>query len=334
MACISLKAEPGAAGVASRAMNALISIALSLPEWRWKRNAAMELHQIRYFLAVCDTLNFTRAAERCHVSQPSLTRAVKLLEDELGGALFRRERRLTHMTDLGRLMRPHLQQVYDSTLAAKEEAEKFGTMEKAPLRVGIMCTISPVRLVSLIGQAEARIPNLELFLREAKGTVLVEEMMKGEMDVAILGLPAYPNRLDALPLYSERYVVAFPPGHRFEQLNAVPLSEMSGENYLQRINCEFTEHFRAVGIERPFSGLNIRYRSEREEWIQAMIMAGLGCAFMPEYMPLFPGLRTRVLIDPEVRREIKVVTVAGRQFTPAARTFIQLARAYDWHRGI
>jgi len=294
----------------------------------------MELHQIRYFLALCDTLNFTRAAEQCNVSQPSLTRAVKLLEDELGGALFRRERRLTHMTELGRLMRPHLQQVYGSTVAAKEEAQRFGTLEKAPLRIGIMCTISPVRLVRLIALVQDRIPNLELHLREARGTVLVEEMMAGEMDVAILGLPELPDRLDARELYSERYVVAFPPGHRFEQLNAVPMAEMTGENYLQRTNCEFAANFAAMGIKRPYSGLNIRYRSEREEWIQAMILAGLGCAFMPEYMPLFPGLKTRVLIDPEVKREIKVVTVAGRQFTPATRTFIELARAYDWHRGV
>lgn len=294
----------------------------------------MELHQIRYFLAVCDAMNFTRAAERCHVSQPSLTRAIKNLEDELGGALFRRERRLTHMTDLGRLMRPHLQQVYSSTLAAKEEAEKFGTLEKAPLRIGIMCTISPARLVRLIALVEERIPNLELFLREDKGSVLVDEMMAGEMDAAILGLPNLPDRLDATELYSERYVVAFPPGHRFEQLNAVRMSEMTGENYLQRINCEFSEYFATCGVERPFTNLNIRYRSEREEWIQAMILAGLGCAFMPEYMPLFPGLSTRILTDPEVKRNISLVTVAGRQFTPATRMFVQLVRAYDWHRGV
>jgi len=294
----------------------------------------MELYQIRYFLALCETLNFTRAAERCNVSQPSLTRAIKNLEDELGGALFRRERRLTHVTELGRLMRPHLQQVYSSTLSAKEEALKFGALEKASLRLGIMCTVSPVRLLRLIALLDERIPNLDLFLREAKGSVLVEEMMQGEIDVAILGFPNLPDRLDATPLYTERYVVAFPPGHRFEQLNAVPMSEMTGENYLQRVNCEFSAHFEAIGIDRPFTGLNIRYRSEREEWIQAMIMAGLGCAFMPEYMPLFPGLKTRVLIDPEVKREIKIVTVSGRQFTPAIRIFIQLARAYDWHRGV
>jgi len=294
----------------------------------------MELHQIRYFLAVCDLLNFTRAAERCHVSQPSLTRAIKNLEDELGGSLFRRERRLTHMTELGRLMRPHLQQVYTSTIAAKDEAQKFGTLEKAPLRIGIMCTISPVRLVRLIALIEQRIPNLELSLREAKGGVIVEEMMSGEMDVAILGLPNLPDRFDTIPLYNERYVVAFPPGHRFEQMTVVPMAEMSDENYLQRVNCEFSANFSTFGIERPYSHLNVRYRSEREEWIQAMILAGLGCSFMPEYMPLFPGLRTRVLTDPEVEREIKLVTVSGRQYTPATRMFMDLAKAYDWHKGV
>src|SRR5688500_7147290 len=69
----------------------------------------MEMHQIRYFLAVCSTLNFTRAAEQCNVTQPALTRAIQKLEEELGGLLFRRERKLTHMTDLGNLVRPQLE---------------------------------------------------------------------------------------------------------------------------------------------------------------------------------------------------------------------------------
>ena len=78
----------------------------------------MEMHQIRYFLAVCETLNFTRAAEQCHVTQPALTRAIQKLEEELGGLLFRRERHLTHLTDLGRLLRPQLEQVWKRTEAA------------------------------------------------------------------------------------------------------------------------------------------------------------------------------------------------------------------------
>ncbi len=98
----------------------------------------MEMHQVRYFLALCETLNFTRAAEICNVAQPSLTRAIKKLEDELGGELFRRERNQTHMTDLGRLMKPHLEQVYGSSEAARVEAKEFRKLEKAPLKLGIM----------------------------------------------------------------------------------------------------------------------------------------------------------------------------------------------------
>ena len=102
----------------------------------------MEMHQVRYFLAVCDTLNFTRAAKRCHVSQPALTRAIKKLEEELGGPLFRRERTLTHLTDLGRMMKPHLAQSLACARAALVTAQDFRRLEKAPLNLGIM---SPAR---------------------------------------------------------------------------------------------------------------------------------------------------------------------------------------------
>src|ERR1041385_7569275 len=91
--------------------------------------ATVEMHQIRYFLAVCETLNFTRAAEACHVSQPSLTRAIKALEDEFGGPLFRRERNNTHLTGLGEMMRPHLSQVLIETDAAKERAKSFARLD-------------------------------------------------------------------------------------------------------------------------------------------------------------------------------------------------------------
>ena len=93
----------------------------------------MEMHQIRYFLAVTRHLNFTRAAEECNVAQPSLTRAIKLLEEELGGELFRRERNLSHLTDLGTRMQPLMQQCYDSALNAKSLATSLKSGEIAPL---------------------------------------------------------------------------------------------------------------------------------------------------------------------------------------------------------
>src|SRR5215831_10592128 len=110
----------------------------------------MEMHQIRYFLAVCETLNFTRAAERCHVTQPALTRAIQKLEEEVGGQLLRRERNSTHLTDLGRLVRPHLQQVLSDSQAAMTTARSFLTTDGGSLRLGVMCTIGPVRFVGFL----------------------------------------------------------------------------------------------------------------------------------------------------------------------------------------
>ena len=93
----------------------------------------MEMHQVRYFLAVADTLNFTRAAEQCHVSQPALTRAIQQLEEELGGLLLRRERKLTHLTDFGRLIEPHLRQLFADAEAAKSTARNSSSLQQAQM---------------------------------------------------------------------------------------------------------------------------------------------------------------------------------------------------------
>ena len=91
----------------------------------------MEMHQARYFVALCETLNFTRAADKCNVTQPSLTRAIKLLEEELGGPLFNRERNQTHLTELGRMMEPHLREVIEQAkISAGRASELFRVEER------------------------------------------------------------------------------------------------------------------------------------------------------------------------------------------------------------
>src|ERR671917_2286200 len=98
----------------------------------------MEMHQVRYFLAVCDELNFTRAAERCNVAQPSLTRAIKLLEEELGGVLFHRERANTHLSELGRMVKPYLEKVYTEAQEAKRCASEFTKLKRTALKLGVI----------------------------------------------------------------------------------------------------------------------------------------------------------------------------------------------------
>src|SRR5436305_2460040 len=101
----------------------------------------MEMHQIRYFLATVGELNFTKAAEKCNVTQPSLTRAIKQLEDELGGDLFRRERPQAQLTELGQRMYPLLKQCYDSALGARSLAASLKSREIGILRLGLSRTI-------------------------------------------------------------------------------------------------------------------------------------------------------------------------------------------------
>src|SRR6202048_4318304 len=108
----------------------------------------MEMHQVRYFLATVSELNFTKAAERCNVTQPSLTRAIKHLEDELGGDLFRRERPQAQLTELGQRMHPLLKQCYESALGARSLAASFKSGEIGGLRIALTHSIALSRLIS------------------------------------------------------------------------------------------------------------------------------------------------------------------------------------------
>ncbi|MBM3516368.1 MAG: LysR family transcriptional regulator [Alphaproteobacteria bacterium] len=242
----------------------------------------MEMHQVRYFLAVSRHLNFTRVAEECHVSQPALTRAIKKLEDELGGLLFRRERNQTHATDLGRMMQPHLQRFLEASKLARAEAQGLQNLELAPLALGLMCTVGPARLIGLVKELRREVPTLTLSLSEDTLENLLERMIAGDLEVAVLATPEpLPDRLDFTLVYRERYVIAFPPRHRFESMPVVKIRDVNDELYLKRMNCEYSDYLADL-LETNGSHLRICYRSEREDWIQSMVMAGMGCAFMPE----------------------------------------------------
>ena len=290
----------------------------------------MELQQIRYFVTLCQTLNFTRAAELCNVTQPSLTRAIQALEAEFGGPLVHRERNKTHLTDLGQIVRPYLEGLMEQASAVKTRAKEFSQLSDVSLSVGLMCTIGPQRLIGFMRHFRENFSGVDITLRDANARALHALLDQGEIDVAVMSFPSeVPDRFHALPLYVERFVIAFAPGHVFEKLNAVRLRDLHQQLYLSRLNCEFGEHmlqlYEQNGIEpiRP-------YRSERDDWIQAMAAAGLGFSFIPEFSVSTPGLQTRPLIEPEIVRTVSLVTVRGRPHSPGVGAFVRTARSEDW----
>jgi DNA-binding transcriptional LysR family regulator len=290
----------------------------------------MDLHHIRYFLAVCETLNFTRAAEKCNVTQPALSRAIQQLEEDVGGLLFRRERNLTHPTDLALLVKPRLQQIISGLNDAEREVRRFLTMGQASISLGIMCTVGPTRFTGLLTSFQMAFPGITLNLVEGVPKLLLEKLVDGAIDLAIMASPQkYPDHIETEILYRERFLVAHPVGHRFEELEAIPLTEVDGENYLLRYNCEYDSDIDEMMKARNCA-VNVVYESEREDWIQNMVAGGLGICFIPEFSAVIPGLQAKPVIQPEIWRNICIATVKGRALSPTVAEFIQRVRVHEW----
>lgn len=290
----------------------------------------MEMHQVRYFLALCEHGGFARAAEACEVSQPALTTAIRRLEAELGGPLLHREGKRLVLSQLGKMVRPHIEHLQVENEAAVQIARNFKLLKAAPLAVGVMPTIGPARIASFLGEFRRLHPSVELALSTAPLEALLRDLEKGDIDFALVSAPrGLPNTIRAEPAYRERYMVVFPPGHRFERFSTIALADVNGEAYVDRLACELREVVMAVCAERKVE-LYANYRSEREDWIEAMVGAGLGFAFMPEYSIRHEGVLARRLVDPDVERTLLLADVRGRRRSPAAQAFAQALAAYRW----
>lgn len=279
----------------------------------------MEMFQDRYVLAAARVLNFTKAAALCNVSQPALTKAVSTLEAELGAQLFHREGRKILLSDFGRTLLPHLQLILNETEATRTLADNFRLLNKVPVRLGVMSTIGPVRLSRFLAKFQADHPGVEVAVIEASAPELRSRLENAELDLAVLNvLDDRRETVTVLDLYRERYVVVFPPDHRLSALNAIKLSDLSGEPYVDRLSCEMREMVMAVCAANKVT-LYARFRSEREDWVQAMVLARIGFAFMPECSVTLPDLLQRPLIEPEVSRTISMLSVPGRPQQPGDR---------------
>ena len=292
----------------------------------------MEMHQVRYFLAVVQELNFSRAAEKCNVSQPSLSRAIQLLEGELGGALFHREWHMTHLTGLGEMVRPHLETVYMQGAGnAKRLSRDIKQLKSVPLKLGIMSTISPDEIVDLIAALKTRHDGLELRLCDASARELRERLLTGDLEVVIYALPGeeLDERTHVMPLFAEQMVITVHRGHRLAGERAFPVRELNGQCYIHRMNCEFAGYADHILMEKGVT-CTPTYWSERDDWTLAMVAAGLGFAFMPENAARHPGIVALPVIEPEFWRKVNLVTVRGRPYSPGVGALVREAMRKKW----
>lgn len=288
----------------------------------------MEMHQVRYFLSMARLLNFTRAADECNVTQPSLTRAIQKLEEEFGGELFRRERSRTHLTDLGRQMLPHLERTFEAAQAAKQLAKGIGRAEVAPLALGVDLAIESDTLDRILAELAAGLPGFELSLSSGSSEDLLEAAMNGALDLIVVELPdEAPDRLDAWPLFDHAYHMVTRADHPLAGGELPSLLSVREESWIDHEG-NGCARLKAVAAAHGFVPI-VRHRATDMAQVKRLVISGLGSAFIPR-----PRADERLCAltfsDAEVRRDVVLGAVSGRKRGIAADAFVRSSRARSW----
>jgi len=291
----------------------------------------LDLTQIRYFLALARSLNFTRAAAECGVTQPALSRAIQRLEETLGAPLVLRERSLTQLTEFGRVMLPLLEETHQAAEAARARAsERLRARDEVPLRLGICPFLALGPLFGPLQQVAGAIPGACLALRRAPEADLLEMLLQGEIDLALMPqLRAMPERLHALPLWSAGAEAWLPAGHALaREAGPLPVEALRDEPLIG-----LTPEFMApatVEALRTRLGLTVprRHSANGPEELGAMVALGLGWGLAPAGCSTPPGTCARPLdADPPLRLEVVLARVAGRPMNRAVQHFLRLVQA-------
>lgn len=247
----------------------------------------MTLTELKYIVAVARQKHFGHAAEACFVAQPTLSVAIKKLEDELGVTIFERGGAEVSVTPLGAQIVAQAERVLEQTAAIKEIAKQNKDPLAGPLRLGIIFTIAPYLLPQLVRTMIDQVPQMPLILQENLTAKLIEQLRQGELDAAILAEPFAGHGLMAQPLYDEPFVVALPKNHPWAKRPKISTSDLKNETMLLLGNghcfrdqvlevCPEMARFSTSGdgIARTFEGSSL-------ETIRHMVASGIGITVLP-----------------------------------------------------
>lgn len=247
----------------------------------------MTLTELKYIVAVARQKHFGHAAEACFVAQPTLSVAIKKLEDELGVIIFERGGTEVSTTPLGAQIVAQAERVLEQTAAIKEIAKQNKDPLAGPFRLGVIYTIAPYLLPTLVKTMIQRVPQMPLVLQENFTVKLLELLRQGELDAAIVALPLPDQGLMMQALYDEPFVIAVPKDHAWANRASVPAEELKSETMLLLGNghcfrdqvlevCPEMSRFSTAsdGIARTFEGSSL-------ETIRHMVASGIGITVLP-----------------------------------------------------
>ncbi|MBF6351865.1 LysR family transcriptional regulator [Nocardia flavorosea] len=285
----------------------------------------MELQQLRYVLAVAETNNFTRAAQRCLVVQSALSHQIARLERELGAKLFERTSRRVRLTPAGAAFLPAARQCLDAADRAAAEAAAAVGEVRGRLAVGLIPSVTAVDLPGALHDFRGRYPHVRISLRVGASEELTEQVREGILDIAFLGLPttAHPHGVTAHELTRDRLVAVVAPEHPLAGESSVDLHRLSRETFVDLPagtagRAQSDQAFAAAGIERE-----VALEVSSAEYIARLVAQDLGVAMLPSaYVPRLTGLVTVAVSDAPAR--VEYIVWSSHTRTPAASAFLSV----------
>jgi LysR family hydrogen peroxide-inducible transcriptional activator len=287
----------------------------------------MEMHQLRYLVAVAQTGNFSRAAEQCHVSQPSLSQQIQKLEEELGGRLFDRTKRQARLTPQGEALMRRAVRVLEEVDAARREAQEASDLIRGKITIGILPTIAPFLLPAAMAEFTKKFPGVEIEVQEDTTAHLLKLLHGCEIDFALASQPLPAGNWEVRELFVEDLWLALPRGHALARKKIVRSEDLKCERLIvmKEGHClgDQVLNFCARRDVRP----KISFRSAQLDTIQSLVSAGLGLSLVPA-MAMTPGRRGapeyRAFSAPRPTREIIAVWTRQRPPGRAANEFLDL----------
>lgn len=286
----------------------------------------MELHQLRYFLAVARTRNFSRAAEQCHVAQPSLSQQIMKLEEELDERLFERTKREVALTPAGELFRGHAERVLEEVELARDKVREVRGLVRGRVTLGALPTVAPYYLPTRLRAFAAAFPGIEVVVHEDTTAQLAAAVLAREIDVALVSLPVERAGLEAEEFFDEDLLVVLPAGHALATKRKLTLDDLEHEAFIL-----MKEGHCLAGQALQFCRLNgfaprVSFRSAQIETVQAFVAEGWGVSIVPAMARKsgVVGVRYRALAG--MSRSIGVITRAGRGPSRVVRTLVDFLR--------
>ena len=289
----------------------------------------MEIYQLRYFVAVAHAGSFSRAAEKCHVAQPSLSQQIAKLEQHLGQRLFHRLGRRVVLTDAGQLLLERATAILSAVDDTERQLRDGSNSQGGRLAVGAIPTIAPYFLPLVLEKFLGRYPNVELTVHEDVTLRLIEATAKGEIDLALMALPITDTRLVVEPLLTEPLLLAMPPDHPLAAQEQVTLDDLRQERFivLDEMHClgEQILSFCRANECLP----RVSCRSAQISTIQSLITTGQGVSLLPAMTRHTDGKQRtyRLLSSTQPTRTIAVIWHRHRYHSLAEHQFLAEVRA-------